>query len=130
VRGKGAKEATVPLPRVARIIFAEYSAADRPDADPTTPLFLAVYQNRVGRFVRTRISGHRVWKLTQSIGERAEIKGFHPHALRHACAVELPRRTKNLRAVQEHLRHADIGTTIYARLPPQDLQEIVTVFDV
>jgi site-specific recombinase XerC len=36
----------------------------------------------------------------------------------------------NLRAVQEHLRHADIGTTtIYARLLPQELQEIATVFD-
>jgi site-specific recombinase XerD len=52
------------------------------------------------------------------------------HALRHACAVELLRRTKNLRAVQKHLRHADIGTTtIHARLLPQELQEIVTVFD-
>jgi site-specific recombinase XerD len=29
-----------------------------------------------------------------------------------------------------HLQHADIGTTtIYARLLPQELQEIVTVFD-
>jgi site-specific recombinase XerC len=38
--------------------------------------------------------------------------------------------TENLRAVQRHLRHADLGTTtIYARLLPQQLQEIVTVFD-
>jgi site-specific recombinase XerD len=99
-------------------------------AAPDDPLFLAIYQNRTGRVVRTRISGHRVWKLTQSLGERAEIMGLHPHALRHACAVELLRRTKNLRAVQEHLRHADIGTTTtYARLLPQQLQELVTVFD-
>ena len=45
-------------------------------------------------------------------------------------ATSLPEGPKNLRAVQEHLRHADIGTTtIYARLLPQELQEIVTVFD-
>jgi site-specific recombinase XerC len=44
--------------------------------------------------------------------------------------VELPRRTKNLRAVRDHLRHADIGTTtVYARLLPQELRGIVTVFD-
>jgi site-specific recombinase XerD len=111
-------------------MLAEYLAAERADVTPDDPLFLAVYQTRTGRFVRTRISDHRVWKLTQSLGERAEIRGLHPHALRHACAVELLRRTKNLRAVQEHLRHADIGTTtIYARLLPQELQEIVTVFD-
>jgi hypothetical protein len=30
----------------------------------------------------------------------------------------------------KHLRHADIGTTtIHARLLPQELQEVVTVFD-
>jgi integrase len=34
------------------------------------------------------------------------------------------------RAVQEHLRHADIQTTtIYTRLPPQDLQKVVNLFD-
>jgi site-specific recombinase XerC len=47
-----------------------------------------------------------------------------------ACSIELQRRTRNLRAVQEHLRHADVGaTTIYARLLPQELREIVRVFD-
>jgi hypothetical protein len=44
----------------------------------------AVYQNHTGRLDRTRIGDHRVWKLTQSLGERAEIIGLHPRALRHA----------------------------------------------
>jgi len=36
----------------------------------------------------------------------------------------------NLRAVQEHLRHADIQqTTIYTRLAPHDLQKVVNLFD-
>lgn len=39
-------------------------------------------------------------------------------------------RTGNLRAVQEHLRHADIQTTtLYTRLTQQDLQQVVGVFD-
>jgi site-specific recombinase XerC len=45
--------------------------------------------------------------------------------------VELLKRSSgNLRAVQEHLRHADIQTTtIYTRLAPQDLQRVVNLFD-
>jgi len=63
----------------------------------------------------------------RDLGERAGIKGLHPHALRHACAVELLKRTKNLRAVQQHLRHRDIqSTTVYARLVPGDLAEAVS----
>ena len=41
----------------------------------------------------------------------------------------LKRSGGNLRAVQEHLRHADIQTTIYTRLAPQDLQKVVSLFD-
>ena len=57
--------------------------------------------------------------------------GLHPHAFRHACGVELLKRSGgNLRAVQEHLRHADIQTTtIYTRLAPHDLQKVVNLFD-
>lgn len=58
------------------------------------------------------------------------MNGPHPHALRHACAVELLKRTKNLRAVQQHLRHRDIqSTTVYARLMPDGLAEAVSAFD-
>jgi site-specific recombinase XerD len=37
---------------------------------------------------------------------------------------------RDLRAVQEHLRHTDIQTTtIYAQLAPHDLQRVVNLFD-
>ena len=77
-----------------------------------------------------RLSGRRVWTLVRDLGERAGLTGLHPHALRHACAVELLKRTKNLRAVQQHLRHRDIqSTTVYARLVPGDLAEAVSALD-
>jgi site-specific recombinase XerD len=58
------------------------------------------------------------------------FKALHPHALRHACAVELLRRTKNLRAVQQHLRHREIQiTTVYATLMPDERSEAVSAFD-
>jgi site-specific recombinase XerD len=47
------------------------------------------------------------------------------------CGVELLRRSGgDLRAVQEHLRHADIQTTtVYTLLTHADLQKVVSTFD-
>jgi len=44
------------------------------------------------------------------------VPALHPHALRHACGAELLRRTKNLRVVQQQLRHVDIQTTTAAEI--------------
>jgi hypothetical protein len=54
-----------------------------------------------------------------------------PHASRHARGVELLKRNGgNLRVVQEHLRHQDIGTTVtYTPLAQHELQKPVSVFD-
>jgi hypothetical protein len=49
--------------------------------------------------------------------------------LRHACAVELLKRTKNL-PVQQYLRHRDVQSNIvYARLMPAELAEPVNSSD-
>jgi len=77
------------------------------------------------------MSGQRVWKIIKDLGRRVGVDTLRPHAFRHACGVELLMRSGgNLRAVQEHLRHADIQTTtIYTRLAPHDLQRVVNLFD-
>ena len=77
-----------------------------------------------------RMSGQRVRKIIKDLGKRVGVDTIHPHAFRHACGVELLKRSGgNLRAVQEHLRHADIQTTtIYTRLAPQDLRRVVNPF--
>ena len=52
------------------------------------------------------------------------------HALRHACGAELLRRTKNLRVVQEQLRHVDVQTTTgYTRLTQQDVRQALETLD-
>lgn len=130
VRGKGGQEAAVPLPTPARAIVSDYLSSDRPDAAASAPLFVVMYPSGARRVLVNWMRSHRVWKLVRDLGERSGIKGLHPHALRHACAVELLRRTRNLRAVQQHLRHRDIqSTTVYARLMPDELAEAVTAFD-
>jgi site-specific recombinase XerD len=130
VHGKGDHDAAVPLPASARTIVSDYLRSDRPDAAGSDPLFLVGYATVAGKVIVRRLSGRRVWTLVRDLGERAGIKGLHPHALRHACAVELLKRTKNLRAVQQHLRHRDVqSTTVYARLLPDELAAAVSAFD-
>jgi integrase/recombinase XerD len=77
------------------------------------------------------MKGQRLWKITKVIGARAGVPEIHPHAFRHSCGVELLRLSGgNLRAVQEHLRHADIQTTtVYTRLTQSDLQKVINKFD-
>ena len=51
-------------------------------------------------------------------------------ALRHACRAGLLRRSKNLRVVQEQLRHVDIQTTTgYTRLTQQDVRQALETLD-
>ena len=131
VLGKGGHETTVPLPDVARVIVNEYLAKERLGAATSEPLFQVEYKWYGGEKKVRRMSGQRVWKIIKDLGRRVGVDTIHPHAFRHACGVELLKRSGgNLRAVQEHLRHADIQTTtIYTRLAPQDLQRVVNLFD-
>ncbi len=131
VQGKGGVEAAVPLPAVAQRILADYIARERADAGDADPLFVSRFKTKGGQVVVQRMKGHRVWKIIKAIGMRAGVPELHPHAFRHSCGVELLRRSGgNLRAVQEHLRHADIQTTtVYTRLTQSDLQKVISEFD-
>lgn len=131
VLGKGGHEATVPLPEVARAVLSEYLARERHGAKATEPLFVVSFKTKGGQLCQQRMADHRVWKLVKALGKRSGVPEVHPHAFRHSCGVELLRRTQgNLRAVQKHLRHADIQTTtLYTRLTQYELQKVVSVFD-
>jgi integrase len=121
----------MPLPAVARKILSDYIAMVRMKAAATEPLFVSRFKTTGGRVVEGRMKSHRVWKVTKAIGARVGVPELHPHAFRHSCGVELLRRSNgNLRAVHEHLRHADIQTTtVYTRLTQSDLQKVISAFD-
>jgi site-specific recombinase XerD len=130
VMGKGGHEVPVALPASARVILRDYIATERAGLTGSAPLFVVTYKHRAGQCIERRITGQRIWKVAKAVGTRAGIPELHPHALRHACAAELLRRTKNLRVVQEQLRHVDIQTTTgYTKLTQQDVRQALETFD-
>jgi integrase/recombinase XerC len=118
VTGKGSKTRIVPVGAKALAALARLREQDRPGADdplvrgargrPLTP-------NGVRARLKKRANEQGVWKRV------------YPHLLRHSCASHLLESSGDLRAVQELLGHADIGTTqIYTHL---DFQHLAKVYD-
>jgi integrase/recombinase XerC len=103
VWGKGAKQRQVPLSAPAAEALDAYLGTGRVElVTPDTPDD-AVFLNRRGR----RLTPRDVRRL---IDHRA-LSPTHPHALRHTFATHLLDGGADLRAVQELLGHADLGTT-------------------
>jgi integrase/recombinase XerC len=121
VTGKGARTRIVPVGRKARAAVADWVAQRHTLANAEET---ALFVSRRGR----RLS-HRA--IQARLNDRARRQGLdrpvHPHMLRHAFATHLLESSGDLRAVQELLGHADIGTTqIYTHL---DFQHLAEVYD-
>jgi integrase/recombinase XerD len=113
--GKRGKDRLVPLGRRAVEALQRYLHHGRPQLvrqKTGSDLFLS---NR-GRAV----SRKTVWYWIRRYAERAGIeKPVKPHLLRHSFATHLLANGADLRAIQEMLGHADIGTTeIYTHVDP------------
>jgi integrase/recombinase XerC len=118
VTGKGSKTRIVPVGAKALAALEALRTQDAPDdgdplvkargGKPLTP-------NGVRARLKKRAQQQGVWKRV------------YPHLLRHSCASHLLESSGDLRAVQELLGHADIGTTqIYTHL---DFQHLAKVYD-
>lgn len=120
VHGKGGKTRIVPVGSPARAaleVWLPLRAAVAGAGDG--PLFVT----RQGR----RIGARAVQKRVREAGVRELGQHLHPHMLRHSFASHLLESSQDLRAVQELLGHADIGTTqIYTHL---DFQHLAKVYD-
>ena len=118
VTGKGSKTRIVPVGRMALAALAALREQESPQ--PDDPLLRgrsgrALTPGAVRALVKRRARAQGVWKRV------------HPHLLRHSCASHLLESSGDLRAVQELLGHADIGTTqIYTHL---DFQHLAKVYD-
>ena len=116
VLGKGSKRRIVPIGRKAREALIRWLAVRRGAEEP------AVFVTRSGR----RLGARSIQDRIRRFAERHGI-ALHPHMLRHSFASHLLESSGDLRAVQELLGHADIGTTqIYTHL---DFQRLAAVYD-
>ena len=107
VMGKGSKERVVPLGDQAIRAIQAYLASGRPHFVKTKTGSQFFLSNR-----GTAISRKTVWLMVKTHTRRAGItKTVKPHLLRHAFATHLLSGGADLRAIQEMLGHADIGTT-------------------
>ena len=135
VTGKGDKERVVPFGVPAHTAIVRYLSMARPalmarPANPVretagrpvptpdpTALFLGSSRNRLG--VRA------VYRTVAALLESVPGTGpAGPHALRHTTATHLLDGGADLRAVQELLGHASLGTTqIYTHVSAERLQQ-------
>ena len=108
VFGKGSKERVVPLGAKAAQALANYLEAGRPAFVKPRKTGSQFFLSNRG----TAISRKMVWVLVKDYTRRAGItKPVKPHLLRHSFATHLLGGGADLRAIQEMLGHANIGTT-------------------
>lgn len=110
IRGKGRKERIVPVGAVALEAIREYqeqlraAPGRRPAAVETvTPVFR---NNRGGR-----LTARSVERIVGKYSAQLASGRVNPHALRHSFATHLLDEGADLRAIQEMLGHASLGTT-------------------
>jgi integrase/recombinase XerC len=121
VLGKGGRRRSVPVGRAALLALAAWLQARGTLAAPGEPaLFVTVHGTRLTQSqVRSRLAA-----LAADAGLPTRV---HPHMLRHSFASHLLQSSGDLRAVQELLGHASIGTTqVYTRL---DFQHLAKAYD-
>jgi len=115
VLGKGSKQRVVPFGNPARRAVVAYREV-RPAAT-TTALFLNTRGNRV--------ASRSIYEVVARILNEIPGSGpSGPHALRHTAATHLLDGGADLRAVQEMLGHASLGTTqLYTHVSTERLKQ-------
>ncbi len=124
VLGKGSKRRTVPVGQQAMQALQIWLSM-RSQGLPAG----GVHQAALFVGLRgTRLTSQAIWQRLRQRGLQAGMTTpLHPHMLRHSFASHLLQSSGDLRAVQELLGHAHIGTTqVYTRL---DYQHLAKAYD-
>ena len=119
VLGKGSKERVVPFGVPAKLAIERYLTLGRPKiADAATD---TVFVGARG----ARLSSRTVYELVSRLLATMPGSGpAGPHTFRHTAATHLLDGGADLRAVQEMLGHASLGTTqLYTHVSTERLKE-------
>lgn len=121
VLGKGSKERVVPFGIPAKDALTQYLDRARPalagEIAPSSPVFVGARGNRM--------TSRAVYDLVSRLLATVPGSGpSGPHTLRHTAATHLLDGGADLRAVQEMLGHASLGTTqLYTHVSTERLKE-------
>lgn len=120
VFGKGSKERIVPIGKVAIAALSAWLVLRNPLNTIDNALFITAKGARLAhRSIQARLNK---WGQEQALNMKV-----HPHKLRHSFATHMLESSRDLRAVQELLGHANLSTTqIYTSL---DFQHLAKVYD-
>jgi integrase/recombinase XerC len=119
VMGKGSKQRMVPFGLPAREVLDTWIRIGRPQFD-NDGSSKALMINSRGQ----RLGVRQVYGLVAGLLEGTPTGAAGPHALRHSAATHLLDGGADLRAVQELLGHASLGTTqIYTHVSVERLRD-------
>jgi integrase/recombinase XerC len=119
VIGKGNKERVVPFGQPARDALDLWVRLGRPEYE-TEKSGQALLLNSRGK----RVGVRQIYGLVSAILEATPTGKAGPHAFRHSAATHLLDGGADLRAVQELLGHASLGTTqIYTHVSIERLKD-------
>jgi len=129
VLGKGDKQRKVFFSPAAAAALREYWAArnawaGHSHARPDTPVFCR-HDPGAGKKRAKPLSTFSVREIVAMAAGLAGLEeNFTPHSFRHAFAIEMLRKTRDIAVVQRLLGHEDPATTsIYAEIYPGELME-------
>ena len=127
VTGKGSKERVIPIGSACGKALDRYVSLARPVFEKGAKSASFVFLTRLGK----KFTRQGIFKI---IRERAAATGIaadriSPHVLRHSYASHMLQHGADIRAIQEMLGHADIGTTqIYTHVETARFKEIHAKF--
>ena len=120
VMGKGQKERTVPLGRIALNWVLRYVEDARPRL-MKVPDKGFLFVSKMGHVLTKCLLTHMVADYAKSVG----LPQIGPHALRHTCATHLLKAGADIRTIQALLGHESLSTTqIYTHVDITDLKRV------